>query len=121
MASSKAPEILAYLADAALAAYKIVKVGTDQEHAAVCSAGTDKAIGITQCASTAAEDLLEVAVMGGAKVKIGGTVSVGDLLTSDSSGLAVATTSANDRVIGIAMESGVVNDVIGCQVQLSNV
>lgn len=122
MASSSEPRIYTFLADAALAAYKAVKAGSDDEHVAVCSAATDKIVGIVQSVSTAAEDSIEVAMPGGgAKALLGGTVAVGDLLTSDANGALIATTTANNRVIAVAMAAGVSGDVIGVEVQVSNV
>lgn len=54
---------------------------------------------------------------GTAKVKIGGSVSIGDFITTDSSGLGVATTTDGNIVIGRALEAGSANDII--EVQLS--
>jgi hypothetical protein len=121
MASTKAPEILSYLADAAVAKGSVVKGGTDSQHVAKSTAGTDKSFGIAQNASAAAEDVLEVAVMGGAKGLAGGAIAVGDLLTADSAGKLVATTSANDRVVGVALDSAVSGDLFEVLIQLSNV
>lgn len=46
------------------------------------------------------------------KVILGGTVAAGDKLTSDANGKAVATTTANDVVMGIAQNAGVLNDIV---------
>lgn len=117
MASSSEPKILAFKAAAAIAKGKAVKAGADIDHVAVCSAGTDNAIGIVQNIGLAAEDVLEVAVSGGgAKALLGGTVAVGDALTADSNGALVATTSNADNIIAVAMQSGVAADIIGVEV-----
>lgn len=121
MSSTLKPTILAYKAAAAIAKGKVVKKGADDQHVAVCSAGTDKSIGIIQSAPTAAEDVCEVAVAGGAKGLAGGTISQGDLLTSDASGTLVATTSANDQVIGVAEQDAVSGDLFSVLVGRSNV
>lgn len=113
MASSLEPKIVAKKADAAIAAYKAVKKGAaDDEHVQVCSAASDKIVGILQNASTAAGDVVEVCEEGGCKAKLGGTVVYGDMLTADSSGLLVATTSNAEKLIAKAMSDGVANDVI---------
>ena len=113
MSSILQPQILIFKADAAIAKGKAVKTGAGgDDYIQVCSAATDKSIGITQNAGAAAGDMIEVAVYGGASALVGGTVAVGDLLTSDSSGLLVATTSANDKIIAKAMAGGVVNDIV---------
>ena len=46
------------------------------------------------------------------KVKCAGAISIGAYVTADSSGLAIATTSAGDQVIGRALEVGAANRVI---------
>lgn len=116
MASSSSPKVLAFLATAAIAAYKAVKAGADDKHVAVCSAASDESVGIVQNVATAAEDTLEVALPGGgAKALLGGTVAFGNYLAPDANGdLVVATTG--QRYIAIAMQAGVDNDVIGVEV-----
>ncbi len=118
MASYSEPRIYTFKAAAAQAAFTAVKAGADNQHVAICSAGTNKHIGIAQTAPTAADDAMEVALPGGgAKAKLGvGGASFGDLLTSDASGTFVVTTSAADRYIAMAMEDGVVGDVIAVEV-----
>jgi len=51
-------------------------------------------------------------VAGFGKLKLGGSVSRGDRLTSDGNGKGIATTTNNDWYGAIAMEAGVSNDVI---------
>lgn len=46
------------------------------------------------------------------KVVLGGTVAIGDDLTSDSTGAAITTTTGGDQVIGVAQEAGVAGQVI---------
>lgn len=54
---------------------------------------------------------------GTAKVKLGGTVAIGDWVTTDSNGKGVATTTDGNITIGRALEAGVDGDII--EVQLS--
>ncbi len=125
MAASSSPRIQTFKSSAARAAFVCVKKGANDQTVAIASAATDKIIGVGQnvVAAIGSEfELSEVAINGGgAKIKLGGTVAVGDLVTSDASGFGVATTTANDRVVGVAMEDGVAGDVIGIEVALSNV
>jgi hypothetical protein len=117
MSAISCPKILAFKAAAAIAKGKVVKAGADNQHVAVCSAATDKSVGIMQSVPAAAEDICEVALPGGgAKGLLGGTVSFGDLLAPDSNGKLVATTTPGDRYIAMAMEDGVVNDMIAVEV-----
>jgi len=119
MASTKAPEIQIFKADAAISKGFAVKFGTDDTHVAKGSVATGLLIGIAQSAPTAAEDLVEVAIGGGAKGYAGGTITRGDLVTSDSAGKLVTTTTPGDRIIGIAMQSAVVNDLFDVLVKQS--
>jgi hypothetical protein len=45
-------------------------------------------------------------------LKIGGTVTAGDYLTSDANGLGITTTTTGNWVIAQALASGVANDLI---------
>lgn len=122
MSSYANPNMLTFKAGAAIAEGSVVKPGADNQHVLVSAAATSKNFGIAQNAATAAEDKVEVAMPGGgAKGLAGGTVAFGDLLTSDASGKLVATTTANDRVVAIAMEDAVVNDLFSVHVVVSNV
>lgn len=53
-----------------------------------------------------------VCVGGRVKVKLGGSVNAGDKLTSNGSGLAIATTTDTDHYGLIALEDGSANDII---------
>lgn len=45
-------------------------------------------------------------------VQLGGTVAAGDALTADSNGLAIATTTEGDQIIGFSFQAGVANDIV---------
>ena len=121
MSSTLSPCVLVYKAAAAIAKGKVVKAGADREHVAVAALATDKALGLLQNAPDAAEALAEVAVAGGGKGLAGGSISTGDLVASDSNGALVATTTANDRAIGIALEDAVSGDLFSVLISQSNV
>jgi hypothetical protein len=117
MSSSSTPRIFSFKAAAAQAAYTFVKPGADAQHVGIASASSDKLVGIAMSAPTAAEDDIEVALPGaGAKLKLGGSVSFGDILTADASGFGVATTSNAARAGAMAMADGVANDIIPVEV-----
>lgn len=118
MASHSQPRIVAFKSDtASIAIGSVVKAGSDKSHVAKAAAATEKAVGIAMSLVEAAEQAVEVAVQGGgAKGLLGGTVSFGDFLASDSDGKLVATTTANNKVIAQAMEDGVANDLIAVEV-----
>ena len=69
------------------------------------SAATDKHIGIIVNNPTDGDtaDVVLINAQGTAKVQVGGAVNIGDYLTADSSGHAVATTTSGDILIGMAL------------------
>lgn len=104
-----------YTAEAAIAAYRIVKFGAADGGVLQAAAATDKLIGvIDRMPAAAANDRIDVIRTGIAEVQYGGTVAAGDQLTSDASGRAIVATAAagsNVRVIGVAEVAGVVDDI----------
>ena len=102
-----------FLAGAAVAANRIVKFGADALNVIQGAAATDKLIGVSDNLGAASGETIDVILDGIALVKCGGTVAFGDLVTSDATGQALATTTAGNRWIGVAMEGGVSGDVIG--------
>lgn len=112
MSATLEPKIQVFLADGVIAKGKAVKIGTDRNHVAVCSATTDKAIGIAQSASTAAEDQIEVALPGGgAKFLAQATISAGMLLVPHTDGSIKKIAAANDCLVGQAHEDAVAGDL----------
>jgi len=101
------------IADGVIAANTIVKFSADA-HVVQAAAVTDSLIGITTDIPAALNDRCDVIVHGLADVLYGGTVTRGDMLTTDASGRAVTAAPAagvNNVVIGIAFVSGVVGDI----------
>lgn len=119
MSSLIQPNIVSYRAGAAIAYGVACKPGADGQHVVKAgAAATDKAIGINQSTdATAAEDTVELAVIGGgAEAKAGGTIAMGDELGFDTDGKLVKVASASDRVIAIALEAAVLNDLFSVMV-----
>lgn len=78
------------------------------------AAATDAIIGVTN-GGVKAGQIANVRVRsaaGTAKVKLGGTVAVGDKVTSNASGALIATTTTGNEVVGQALEAGVSGDII---------
>ena len=97
------------------AAFTIGKFGADDDTVSLAGAATDMLTGVFQHATANAGDEVRVMLDGITKIKLGGTVTRGQPLTSDASGQAVAAAPAagtNARVVGIAMASGVSGDII---------
>lgn len=108
-----------YVATAALAEGIAVKISSGQ--VVVATAATDKIIGITQGAYAAGEtaSIKLRSGTGTVKVKAGGTIAIGDRLTSNATGQSIATTTAANEVIGFALEAGVSGDFIEVMPSLS--
>lgn len=70
--------------------------GDDDGNAAL----VDEQLGVYSCGS------------GQAPIQLGGTVTRADAVTSDGSGLGVATTTDGDVIVGWAMQSGVTADIV---------
>ena len=106
--------IKTFNAGGAIARSLIVKFGADERTVVAGAAATDKLIGVADDVAAVSGDPVDVVLSGVATVRYGGTVAFGDLLTSDASGQAVTAapaTGANNRIIGVAMVSGVSGDL----------
>lgn len=101
-----------YVATAAIADGLCVKLSSG--NVVVATAATDKIIGVTVGAVAAGETgtIRLRSAAGTMKVKLAGTVTVGARLTSNGAGALIATTTAADEVVCIAMEAGVSGDFI---------
>lgn len=105
MSAIKKPNCLTFLATAAIAKGKAVTLDSTGKKVTAAGAVTDKSIGIAMNDAAGAGDKVEVALSGGgAKVLAGGSISAGDLLAPTTGGALIATTSATNRYVAIAME-----------------
>lgn len=91
--------------------YFCVNVNTDGE-AVLSSATTDEPIGVLENMPSAAGMAAEIKHSGLGKIKIGGTVAVGDKLGPDTDGMAIAVTANNKTYIAKALQAGVDGDII---------
>jgi len=121
MSSYAHPVILTFKADAAIPKGSVVKPGASHLHVAKSTSATAKNFGVAMSEATVAGDLIEIALPGGGgKGLAGASVLFGDLLTSDGAGALIATTSANDRVIAVAMEDASSGDLFSIHMVASN-
>lgn len=110
-----------FKAGATIAKNRIVKFGADDNHVIQGAAVSDLLFGVADFPgpltdTCVAEDSIDVVLNGVAEVKLGGTVTRGNPLTSDATGQALAaapSAGVNNRIIGFAMASGVSGDIIG--------
>ncbi|WP_439363087.1 capsid cement protein [Bradyrhizobium sp. DASA03005] len=108
-----------YTAEGAISANAIVKVGANDYGILQGAAATDKLIGITTEVAAVLGEQADVVLEGIADLKLGGAVARGDLLTSDAAGLGVTAAPAagsNNRIIAMALISGVAGDLIPVKV-----
>ena len=101
----------AFVAEAAISAFRIVKFGTTDDLVTAAAAAADLSIGIVEGVAPAAGERCDVVMAGLAEVTAGGAVTRGQLVTADAQGRAVAAAAGN-RAIGMARASGVAGDVI---------
>jgi hypothetical protein len=98
-------------------ANSIVKVGT-ADYAVLQADGPTtaaKIIGVTTEIASSTGERIDVVLQGIVDLKLGGTVARGDLITSDVNGngvTAAPSAGTNNRIVGIAIISGVVGDLI---------
>ena len=102
-------------ADLSTSQYCIVKQNSSKK-LVLSAASTDNHFGVLQDVTAAGSGVNATAFVRNAagtfKVLLGSSVTIGDQLTSDSSGHAVTTTTSGDEVIGIAQETGVSGQII---------
>lgn len=103
--------ILSFIAGAAITAKRIVAFGADDNTVVTASAANGSLIGVSDLGADAAGDRLDVILDDIAEVEYGGTITRGDLITSDANGKAITAVTAGSRVIGFAMVSGVSGDI----------
>lgn len=84
------------------------------------AAGTDNIVGIVQNNDGGSGAGATYRFGGTSKVKLGGTVAIGDWVTSDAAGKGVATTTDGNVAVR-ALEAGVNGDIIEVQFPLQTI
>jgi hypothetical protein len=92
-------------------AFLIAKFGADDDTLSQAAAATDNLCGIFQHITTAAGEAIRVMLDGISRIKLGDTVTRGGPVTSDSAGKGVPAVGGQN-IIGFALASGVVGDII---------
>lgn len=86
----------------------------------VAEGATDLLVGVLQNAPASGE-MATYRFIGTTKVIAGGTIAVGDWVTTDSAGKAVATTTDGDVVIGKALDAAVASDIFEVQLAMHRI
>lgn len=101
-------------AEAAIAAFRIVKFGAADGGYLQAAAAADLLVGVCEAVGPASGERVDVIKSGIADVEFGGTVTRGQPVTSDANGKAVVAAPAagsNVRIIGFAEVSAVSGDI----------
>lgn len=105
-----------YTAGAAIAAHTLLKFGAADGQVINAVDAAAAIIGVQSELDVASGDRASVAMVGNIEdVKLGGTVTRGDPITSDASGFGVAAApvaGTNNYIVGFAEASGVSGDII---------
>lgn len=111
MAANLAPKVQAFLAGQDLSAsqYRLVKWDATNDEILLCGNG-EKPMGVLLNAPAEGFQA-EVAVQGGAKVKVLSSVTVGDSVASQASGIG-RTAVSGEWALGTFQDSGVSGDVV---------
>lgn len=107
-------KIMSFDAGAAISGNRIVKLSADAT-VVQGAAATDALLGVSDQNGAASGERIDVTLDGVAEITLGGTVTRGALLTSDANGKGVAaapSAGVNNRIIGMALVSGVSGDII---------
>ncbi|AFY72079.1 hypothetical protein Pse7367_3856 (plasmid) [Thalassoporum mexicanum PCC 7367] len=108
-----------YTAAGTIDQYRIVKFGSSDNTVIEAIAATDRLVGVAYIPGVSGTqkvsgDRLEVVLSGVAELKAGGTITRGDLVTSDANGQAVVAApgaGVNNQAIGKALVSALSGDV----------
>jgi hypothetical protein len=109
---------LAAGADLSAKQYYIVKLDSDRAYV-LAAAGTDKIMGVLQNKPTSGKTCL-VYNRGKVPVIAGDTIAIGDLLTSNGDGKAIATTTGDDMAFAIATQAAASGDIFEAELQPLN-
>ncbi len=100
-------------ADLSTNQYNIVKLNSSG-NVILATAATDKIIGVLNDKPRAngTGDVRLRSAAGTLNVKLGGTVALGDAVTTNASSVGITTTTAGDQILGYALEAGVSGQII---------
>lgn len=109
-----------YLATSAVTKRRLVKIGAADGAIVPATGATAGILGVVADVGAAANERTDVHLSGVVDVELGGTVTRGDTLTSDSVGRAISATMGSGTAVytvGVALESGVSGDIISMLLQ----
>ena len=118
MASFQSPRTISAIASQDLTEKQyfagVFSEASGERSVALAGAGTGNCIIFNAPASGG---YASIAIGDGGKAKLGGTVSCGQYLKSDSAGKLVACSSDNDKYCALALQDGVADDIIEIEIK----
>lgn len=105
--------IKSFIAEAEIPAYSIVKAGSATGKATLAADDNDKLIGISGQLITGVGSMVDVTLCELWEIILGGTVAMGDYLTSDANGHGVVAATGSN-IIAKALDAGVAGQQIRC-------
>lgn len=114
MATTTESNFRTFVAGADLSSSQFCGVKLSSGNVIVCTAQTDKCIGILDNAPVSGDDAVVrlLSSAGTGKVKTAGSGSAGDKLTTTTAGAAIATVTSTHRVFGLALTDFTSGDVV---------
>ncbi len=122
MASAFKPNVRTYIARGTVPPYSFVKLDstapstTKNPGVVSCTSGASHGISQNDASVTSGQEVEVALPGGGALLKVGGSVSLGNTLMPTTAGVGIVTTTAGDHVGARAYEAGATNDIIGVHV-----
>ena len=111
MASNK-QRFESYQAQGAVDKHLIVKHGTADGTCVLATAATDALLGAADSLPKVTGEMVDVHIGEIGEVRLGAAVTRGAALTANAASKAISTTTAGNRIIGFAEQSGALDDVI---------
>jgi len=118
MAGAHPEQVATFLSAGALGACLAVKFDSTANQVVAATANTDTIAGVTLREATAADQEVAVVQTGTALVTAGGTISYGAFVTPTTGGKVIATTTAGHKIVGVARQSAVANDVFEVELRI---
>lgn len=109
---SQPTHIKSFKSPSAIEGRKVVTFGAADGEVVTATAPTNTLIGISEQIGSRDNDRVDVVIAGICEAKAGGNITRGEYLTVNGSGDVVAASASTDRIVGMAMQNGVANDVI---------
>jgi hypothetical protein len=103
--------IKTFHAPAAVAGYTLVTFAAGVNTVETADNVADPILGLTTSVGSQGNGRCDVIVGGVSEARIGGTVTKGEVLTTDATGRAITATQTTDRVLGMAMADAVIGDI----------